>query len=155
MGWKPGTPTVFLRTPAAEQNPEFSPDGRWIAYQSDESGRFEAYVRPFPKGDRKWQVSSSGGTYPVWSPTGHSMFYGTADGQLMEVPFTVSGETFTPAKPRPWATRFGLGLFRRYGMHPDGKRFAIAKAEDDKGHADEVTLVFNLFDELRRLTAAR
>jgi serine/threonine-protein kinase len=155
MEWKPGTPTVFLKTPAVEQNPEFSPDGRWLAYQSDESGRGEAYVRTFPNGDRKWQISSAGGGYPVWSPTGHSLFYGMLDGQIMEVPFTVAGDVFQPEKPRPWSpVRFSTGLYRRYDIHPDGKRFAIAKSAQEGQHGDEVTLVFNLFNELRRLTAA-
>ena len=60
-GWKPGKPTVFLNSPANEREPMFSPDGRWLAYESNESGRFEVYVRPFPGPGGKWQISTSGG----------------------------------------------------------------------------------------------
>ena len=154
-GWTAGTPTVFLRTPANEQNPEFSPDGHWLAYQSDESGRNEAYVRPFPGGDRKWQISSAGATYPMWSKTAPSVFYAALDGQIMEVPYTVAGDVFQPEKPKLWSTvRFSPGLYRRYDIHPDGRRFAIAKSADDGRRGDEVTVVFDLFNELRRLSAA-
>ena len=55
-GWKPGTPSVFLATPSTEKDPQFSPDGRWLAYASDESGRHEVYVRPFPAAPGRWQV---------------------------------------------------------------------------------------------------
>jgi len=153
-GWKPGTPTVFLKTPAAEQNPEFSPDGRWLAYQSDESGRVEVYVRPFPAGDRKWQVSSLGGSYPTWSPTGHVLYYGTPESQIMEVPFAVAGDSFAPERPRLWSpVKFSAGFYGRYALHPDGRRFAIGRTAEDAERGDQITLVFNLFDELRRLTA--
>ncbi|HKD10757.1 MAG TPA: protein kinase, partial [Thermoanaerobaculia bacterium] len=66
-GWKPGKPTVFLSTPFVEVSPEFSPDGQWIAYTSNESGRFEVYVRPFPGPGGKWQVSTDGGGVSLWS----------------------------------------------------------------------------------------
>ena len=65
-GWRPGTPTVFLNTPSNETEPVFSPDGRWLAYVSDESGSLEVYVRPF-QGSGKWRISSDGGAHPTWS----------------------------------------------------------------------------------------
>ena len=68
-GWKPGTATVFLNSPFREREPTFSPDGRWLAYMSNESGRDEIYVRPFPGPGGKWQVSSAGGQGPTWSRT--------------------------------------------------------------------------------------
>src|SRR5262249_48758082 len=76
-GWKPGKPTVFVKSMAAEREPMFSPDGRWIAYYSDESGNYEVYVRPFPGPGGKWQISTTGGTYPVWSRTRHELLYRT------------------------------------------------------------------------------
>ena len=63
-GWKPGKPTVFLNSPFVEVWPEFSPDGRWLAYMSNESGRYEVYVRPFPGPGGKWQISTEGGGVP-------------------------------------------------------------------------------------------
>ena len=67
-GWRPGTPTVFLSSPAIEREPMFSPDGRWLAYQANDTGRFEVYVRPFPGPGGKWLISTDGGTTPTWSP---------------------------------------------------------------------------------------
>jgi hypothetical protein len=74
-GWKPGTPTVFLAGPFAEQLPRFSPDGRWLAYESNESGRVEIYVRPFPGPGAKWPLSTGGGTNAVWSRARRELLY--------------------------------------------------------------------------------
>src|SRR5262249_27986342 len=68
-GWKPGKPTVFLSGPFNKSSPMFSPDGRWLAYVSSESGQNEVYVRPFPGPGGKWQISTGGGSYPTWSRT--------------------------------------------------------------------------------------
>src|SRR5205814_655303 len=68
-GWKPGTPTVFLNSPAMESEPIFSPDGRWLAYVSNESGRPDVYVQPFPGPGGKRKISTASGVYPVWSRT--------------------------------------------------------------------------------------
>ena len=72
-------PTPFLETAADEGQPAFSPDGKWIAYQSNNSGRFEIYVRPFPAADRRITVSTDGGSEPVWSPDGRELFYRPLD----------------------------------------------------------------------------
>ena len=72
-GWKPGKPTVFLASPFIESEAAFSHDGRWLAYESNESGRFEVYVRPFPGPGGKWQVSTDGGEYPTWSRNGKAV----------------------------------------------------------------------------------
>ncbi|MBA2301600.1 MAG: PD40 domain-containing protein, partial [Acidobacteria bacterium] len=68
-GWTAGTPAAFLNTPRNEKEPNFSPDGRWVAYQSDEMGRDEVYVRPFRAGGNGWRISTDGGSFPVWSRT--------------------------------------------------------------------------------------
>ena len=65
----------FLRTPFNESAPRFSPDGHWLAYVSDESGRYEIYVQPYPGPGGKWQISTEGGTEPVWNPNGRELFY--------------------------------------------------------------------------------
>src|SRR5207249_3264593 len=83
--------------------PTFSPDGRWIAYRSDESGRDETYVRPFPGPGGKWQISTGGGTNPTWSRTRHELFYGTPDQRIMVAPYTVEGDSFRAEKPRLWS----------------------------------------------------
>src|SRR5882672_10343817 len=80
----PGKPELFLRTPFDEYEPAFSPDGRWIASTSSESGRLEVYVRPFPRGapagSGKWQISTGGGVHPIWSRDGRELFYETLEG---------------------------------------------------------------------------
>ena len=82
-GLRAGKPEVFLQTPADERTPSFSPDGRWLAYVSDESGTFQVYVRAFPDKGGKWQISNSGGMYPMWSRTGHELFFEALDNHIM------------------------------------------------------------------------
>ena len=154
-GLKPGTPTVFLNTPFVEHEPMFSPDRRWLAYWSNETGRDEVYVRPFPGPGGKWQISTSGRTCPVWSRTKHELAYGTANGQIMMAPFTVVGDSFRAEKPRLWSDgQFALrGPNRMFDLHPDGEPFALAPAQQTPGGGkrDRVTFLFNFFDELRRI----
>jgi WD40-like Beta Propeller Repeat len=97
----PGKPELLLRTPADELVPRFSPDERWIAYQSNESRSVEICVRPFPAASGgKWQNSNGGGLYRLWSNNGSELFYETADGRIMVVHYTVDGASFVPGKPR-------------------------------------------------------
>jgi len=102
---KPGKPEPFLRTPAAELGPAFSPDGRWIAYRSNESGSDEIYVRPFPGPGGKWQVSTVGGSSPFWSRNGRELFYEASDRRIMVLEYTVEGNSFMPGTPRVWSDR--------------------------------------------------
>jgi serine/threonine-protein kinase len=132
---KIGKPEIFLRTPANEVVPTFSPDGRWVAYRSNESGIDEVYVRPFPAGSGgKWPISSGGGLYGEWSPNGRELFYETADNRIMVRDYTVDGNAFVPGKPRLWTERriFFPGL-RNLALHPDGKRFAVFPLPEDAG----------------------
>jgi len=152
---RPGKPEPFLATPATETTPMFSPDGRWIAYTSDESGTNEVYVRPFPAGrGGKWQISTGGGLYGLWSGNGRELFYETADARIMVVNYTVDGDSFVPGKPRLWSDRqiFSPG-FSNLALAPDGKRFAVfpmpEAAGPEKGTV-HVTFLQNFFDELRR-----
>jgi hypothetical protein len=82
--------------PRYETAPRFFPDGRWIAYVSPESGRNEIYVRPFPGPGGKWQVSTEGGTEPVWNPKGHELFYRSGN-KLMAVEYEAQ-QSFSPGK---------------------------------------------------------
>jgi serine/threonine-protein kinase len=152
-GWKPGTPTVFLNTPFAEREPMFSPDGRWLAYSSNESGRDEVYVRQFPGPGAKWQVSTGGGVYPTWSRAKRELLYGV-NGQIMVAPYEVDGDSFSADKPRLWSNgRYVTrGLARVFDLHPDGTRVAIQSVEPTPGEMqDKLTFLFNFFDELRRI----
>ena len=150
-GWKPGTPTVFVKTPASEQVPTFSPDGRWIAYYSNETGRNEVYVRPFPGPGGKWQISTQGGTYPTWSRTRQELFYSTLDQHIMVVPYRVEGNSIQADKPIQWTdTAFTAGQYRRFALHPNGDRFAIGK-EPETQTTGKVVFIFNFLDELYRI----
>ena len=154
-GWKPGKPTVFLSTPFADQEPMFSPDGRWIAYQSAESGRLEVYVRPFPGPGGKWQISTDGGLNATWSRTRREIFYGSLDNRLMVASYTVEGDSFKADKPRVWSDRrFTFRPRNRaFDLHPDGERVVLAAAPKNESamKQDKLVFIFNFFDELRRI----
>ena len=107
-GWKPGKPSVFLNTPFIESIATFSPDGRWLAYQSNESGTMEVSVLPFPGPGEKSRVSIGGGQSPVWSRNGKELFYWSG-GQIWVASYAVEGDAFRAEKPRVCAPgRVGL-----------------------------------------------
>ncbi len=152
---KPGKPQPFLRTPAQELRPAFSPDGRWIAYTSDESGRYEIYVRSFPGPGGKWQISTTGGNPPIWSRNGRELFFETLDNRIMVADYTAKGDSFVASRPRVWSeTQIrATGAVVNLDLAPDGKRFAVFPMPDpkveEKGSV-HVTFLLNFFDELRR-----
>jgi len=151
-GWKPGNPYNFSNASDLEAEPVFSPDGRWIAYQSHESGRNEVYVRPFPGPGGKWRISNGGGALPTWSRTRHELFYGTPSHQIMVAAYTVEADSFHAERPRLWSDKpFELrGGFRPFDLDADGERFALAPVLEAFGDKhDHVTVIFNAFDELR------
>jgi serine/threonine-protein kinase len=154
--WKEEKPTVFLATPAFEQDPIFSPDGGWVAYSSDESGRNEVYVRPFPGPGGKWQVSSAGGEFPIWSRAKNELLYRGLDQRIMVLPYAIKGDAFVAEKPRPWSEQpiFAAPSPGRSSdlmdLHPDGERVAFAAATQSAS-ARQVVFVFNFFQELKRL----
>ena len=158
-----GEPEAFpvVETPAHEQGPALSPDARWIAYVSNESGRNEIYVRYCPRcaGDeaasgeestRRWQLSTDGGGEPAWAPDGRSLYY-RRGGRMIEVPFLDA-----EGAPRGGASRI---LFegpyvaddsgnQNYDVAPDG-RFLLVKSLGDPG-PPRVRVVLDWFEELRR-----
>jgi Tol biopolymer transport system component len=153
-GWKAGEPKPFVNSPSSEMEPAFSPDGRWLAYQSNESGSYEVYVRPFPGPGGKWPISTGGGVFPEWSRNGKELFYRTPDSKIMVVTYTASGDSFHADKPQLWSpgqfTDRGLAN-PNFALHPDGKRFAVLKSSG-KGQTpavNKVSFIFNFFDELR------
>ena len=156
-GWKPGTPTPFLATTANEMDPAFSPDGKWIAFMSNKSGRPEVYVRPYPGPAGEWVISSgpSAARFPIWSRQRNELFYTTLQGEIMRVSYTVEGGAFVPGRPQPWSKDRFLTAFtvRRFDLHPDGDRFLVAPAPQQQTatQQDKVVFVFNFFADLRRL----
>ena len=155
-GWAPGTPTVFLSTPASEFVPMFSPDGRWIAYASNEAGgAYDVYVRPFPGPGGVWRVSTEGGVYPRWSATAHELlFVNQTQNKVMVAPYAVAADSFRADTPHVWSptSLSNLGANVPYDLHPDGKRLALAAARDQASVVqDKVVFIFNFFDYLRKI----
>jgi serine/threonine-protein kinase len=142
--------TPFLNSHSEEIYPEFSPDGRWLAYSSDESGRWEVYVRPFPGPGGKWQISQQGGTEPLWARTGKQLFYRTGD-QVWAVDVQ-TGPAFSAGKPRLLFEQpgFGGGIpIRGWDLSLDGQRFLMVKLDERKPTPlKEMILVQNWFEEL-------
>ncbi len=143
---------LVLATPFAEQGAEFSPDGRWIAYTSNESGRREVYVRPYPGPGPRHQISTAGGGEPAWNPHGKEMFYRSYDGKMMVVGIELTPE-FEPGTPKVlFEDRFDRGnvAVRDYDVTPDGQRFLMIEA-GEQHVASEIIVVTNWFEELKRL----
>ncbi len=135
-------PIPFLQTPYAESFAAFSPDGKWLAYDSDESGRHEVYIRPYPGPGGKWQISSEGGRWPRWRRDGQELFY-WRDNKTMAVSVeTKSG--FSAGKP---ALLFE-GAFAEIDVAPDGQRFLVIK-ESENRPVPRVNVVIGVLDRLR------
>jgi len=143
-------PFPYLESPFNEANGVFSPDGRWIAYESDESGRAEVYVQTFPLTNQKIQVSTGGGTNAEWSKSGGELFYLAANRDLMGVPYRVNGTTFEPGVAKTLFAIPGNVTRRAYAPTRDGRRFLVAKAAEDTTTPEPVTVVLNWQAGLRK-----
>ena len=143
-------PFPFLQTPFNEYPAAFSPDGRWIAYASNESGRSEVYVMPFPGPGGKWQVSTAGGSYPRWRRDGAELFYLAADNRLMAATVNGQGSGFEVGAVRPlFATRARTARRYMYDVSADGQRFLINTLVEEAA-LEPITLVVNWTAGLRR-----
>jgi Tol biopolymer transport system component len=149
----------LLQTEYVEALPEISPDGRYIAYASNESGRDEVYVRPFPEVDKgKWQVSTSGGNSPVWSPDMRELFYLSEDKFAMAVALeTEPTVRFGTPEVLFKNTNLGFGMYTGipWDMHPDGKRFLMMKqseaaSSEQQRPKPKIIVVLNWDEELRQ-----
>jgi len=155
-----GTNAVIplVQTPFGERNGEVSPDGRWLAYEANDSGRFEVYVRPFPAvSSGRWQVSTDGGTRPLWARNSQELFYLTPTGALMGVGVT-RGPTWVATAPTKLVEgRYGAALIfegRTYDVSPDGRRFLMIKPAgpaDQTGASASLVVVQHWTEELKRL----
>jgi Tol biopolymer transport system component len=135
-------PITVLQTSFRESGAVFSPDGRWIAYTSDESGRAEVYVAPFPGPGRKWQVSSGGGTLPRWSGTGREIFFNGAGERIMAAEVSAHGDTFEVGRTQPLFQIRVLAIGSVYDVTPDGQRFLVNTANETQISVP-MTLVVN------------
>jgi len=150
-----GKPRVWLQTPFAESTGRLSPDGHWMAYLSDESGRFEVYVRPFPGPGPQYQISTEGGQELAWSPKGNELFYRVgAQRDKMMVVDVQTQSTFSAGKPRllfeaSYYTGGQTGA--EYSVTPDGQHFLMMKAKDAQAAAlSQINVVQNWFEELKQ-----
>jgi len=145
-------PYAFLQGSFDVGQGQFSPDGRWMAYSSDESGKVEVYVTPFPGGGSKWQVSAAGGASPRWRRDGKELFYLAADSELMAAEVDTSGPTFQVAAVRPlFHVLLKTGVSRldldpssdqiSYDASPDGKWFVVNSPP--AGSPPPITLITN------------
>ena len=151
-----GPASPLVRTPFYELNAEISPNGRWLAYQSNESGQDEIYVRPFPDvGTARWQISAAGGTRPVWARSGKELFYLGVNG-LNSVAVTTDS-VFTAGRPTGLIERryFAATAFvgRTYDVSRDGQRFLMIK--DSAGSGPQLVVVQHWTEQLSRLAPER
>ena len=143
---------VFVQSQAGDSAARFSPDGRWVAYTSAESGRPEIYVQPFPGPGGKWQISTDGGTEAVWNPNGKELFFRHRT-QMMSVDITTQ-PGFSASKPQllfdgPYA--LSAATLANYDVSKDGQRFLMVKEGAQEAQPTQINLVLNWFNELKRL----
>ncbi len=152
------TETEFLVTPANERNPVFSPDGRWIAYMSDDLGQDEVFVRPYPPtGGSPFRISDYGGEQPRWSGDGRVLYFIDPAGQVMMASAIEADPVFSRGQPRDLFS--GLGRFRReannggYDIHPDGgfvmTTLVDTSLDSSPGVSARINIVLNWFEELK------
>jgi Tol biopolymer transport system component len=142
----------FLQTPFNEGAGWFSPDGRWLAYISDETGSYEVYVRPYPGPGPKWEISTEGGTEPVWNPNGRELFFRSRD-KMMAVDIA-NQPGFTAGKPR----MLFEGQYQptpttrpNYDVSRDGQRFLMLKSTgQERAAPTQINVVLNWFEELKQ-----
>jgi serine/threonine-protein kinase len=141
-----GQPTPLAQTTAEERAPKISPDGRFLAFVSDETGRSEIYVRTFPGGDSRWQVTTTGGTEPLWSRRGEELFY-RSENEIVSVSVQTDS-TFTFGNPQavvdgPYVPN---PMHTNYDIHPDGNQFVMVRSGAGE---TRMMVVVNWFEALR------
>ena len=141
----------FLQAPFNQAAARFSPDGRFIAYCSDESGRHEVYVRPFPAGQGRWQISNNGGKAPRWSRDGTELFY--VEGDVMMTVAVTSGPSFRAGRAERLFQHSDIGAsastFARYDVSLDGRRFLVMEPFGDQPETS-IRVVQNWYEEFRK-----
>jgi serine/threonine-protein kinase len=142
-------PTILINSKFDENTPRVSPDGKWLAYASDESGKLEIYVRPFPEGGGRWQVSTDGGSEPLWSRRGDELFYRSGDQHLMAAQVHTTPPFSVGSRVRLFSTaNYGGDVtYTRYDVTPDGRRFIFARQPPSDR---DLIVVLNWAEELKR-----
>lgn len=139
---KDAKPEVLLKTDYAKDAPRVSPDGRWISYNTDESGRWEVYIASFPSFEKRRQVSSNGGVQGAWRKDGKELFYLTLDGALMSVAVKTGAQIETGIPQTLFTTRIPVtATADQYAVFDDGRKFLLMESVDTQ--AQPVTVVLN------------
>jgi eukaryotic-like serine/threonine-protein kinase len=136
-------PVPVLQSPFVESAGQFSPDGKWIAYHSTESGRFDVYICAFPSSAGKWQISDRGGAIPRWRADGKELFYVSPDLKMMAVTIRASAAGVEAETPRELFTYPAPGFNSPYDVAADGQRFLLAERSEAQGGAPPLTVVVN------------
>ena len=154
--------TPLLQTPFDNLRGVVSPDRHWLAYESNSTGQFEIWVRPFPNASgAESKISSSGGTRPLWAHSGKELFFLGADGALMRVPVEATATTWNAGAPtkllEPRYYTGGGNPNRSYDVSPDGRRFLMIKAAnaDSTAAPPNIIVVQHLDEELKRLVPTK
>jgi hypothetical protein len=151
---EPQTPFPYLDSPFDDNDGVFSPDGHWIAYESNESGRPEIYVRDFPLTNQKVQISTGGGTDAAWSKNGELFYLAAADRNLMAVPYRATATSFAPGTGKALFPVVRSGPSRNYAVTGDGQRFLVGKPVDEDVR-EPITVILNWVDELKQRVPAK
>lgn len=152
-----GEPRPYLQGPFWERHPALSPDDRWLAYVSDESGRPEVYVSGFPERGRKWQVSTDGGSNPIWSPDGRELFYVNTAAEMVVAAVDVQQSFEVKSRTTLFDVSFDLGFQNiRHDLHPDGERFAaVLEPGSEATGPPRMVVILNWLEEVRRVRGER
>ena len=144
---------IFLKAPSVLKNGQFSPDGKWVAYASNESGRWEIYVTSFPEARGKWQVSVGGGEQPRWRGDGKELFYISSGSKMMATPLTIGANFDAGApvelfqtNPRPLVTNKDLFV---YGVSRDGQRFLV-NTQAKEAETESMTVILDWTAKLNK-----
>jgi serine/threonine protein kinase len=159
-------PVPLLHTPFQESHGQISPDGKWLAYYSNETGRAEVYVQSFPQGAGRWQVSTSGGQFPRWRRDGRELFYMSqaSRGKMMAVDVQSGGTAFEASAPKELFDPVYINLshsdggpYHTYAVSPDGQRFLIPRSPsaDQQTTATPIVVVLNWLEELKQRVPTR
>jgi Tol biopolymer transport system component len=143
-----GDASPILNSPRDEGAARFSPDGRWLAYVSNESGREEVYVQPYPGPGKRLQISNEGGREPVWSAGGQELFYRNGE-EMMAVMVETELEFEAGTPSTLFKGRYAHTIWPNYDISPDGQRFLMIK-EAEEGQ-DQINVILNWAEELQRL----
>jgi Tol biopolymer transport system component len=149
----PRTPHPLVSGAFLKREGAVSPDGRWLAYVSEESGQSQVFVRPFPEGDGRWQISSPNGLEPTWSHDGRELFY-RSDSVLYRVPVETS-RTFSAGRPERLLDRVASGDVRTYSPAPDGSRILTFRSPESGRSERTMYLDLGFAERVRTLAAAK